>query len=380
MALSVCLVTRNHGPSLGRAIRSVAGLAAEVVVADTGSTDDTVDVAKQNNARVVSIGWADDFSAACNSALDAATGDWILWLNPDEEVEPAGVELMAEAVADPAAFAWQALVREQLRRDDPQYGTSGWQIRLYRRDPAVRYRGRLHPAFVQPLDTLARDRGLWIKATNAVIRRHAYLSSPTPDKMRWVVRLLEAELRDRPGQIGFTIELGRNLLWLNDPRGHEVLAQAAEQVRPHAAAGSPSAPSPWVGSLIEYLLSVSAGQSRSGVTRAEARAWAGAWFAKSPPVIWAVASERYAAGDYAIAADHLQRLVEIGRTGGYVGEGFDPVILGASAVQNLGLCCLHLGWWDEAKVCFTEAAHDPAFREVAAWGLHLAVARQRPTV
>jgi len=59
MSVTACLITRNHDRSVEQAVRSVRGLAAEVVVADTGSTDRTVALAEGLGARVVPIGWAD---------------------------------------------------------------------------------------------------------------------------------------------------------------------------------------------------------------------------------------------------------------------------------------------------------------------------------
>ena len=377
MTVTACFVTRNHAGSLGRAIRSVAGLADEILVVDTGSSDPTLAVATESSARVVPFAWADDFGAACNAALDAATGDWILWLNPDEEVEPAGLPLLTAAVVDPGLFAWRVRVRQETHADRPGQGTTGWEFRLFRRDPAVRYRGRLHPDFVTPLAELAAARGQSIDSCGAVVRRHAYLSTPTPDRMRWVVRLLEAELRDRPGQVGFLIELGRNLLWLNDPRGHDVLAEAAEMVR--RAEDDPVPPSPWVGSLIEYLLAVSPEQSRTPITREAAREWAARWFPHTPPVVWAVAGERFAAGDYPAAAVLLENLIRMGQTGEYAASGFSTDIVDAPAMLNLGICYLHLERWDDAQACFAKVVHDPVHRAAALHGYQLVKLRQRPT-
>src|SRR5690348_12028617 len=98
MTLTTCLVTRNHDQSVGRSIRSLAALNGEVVVIDTGSTDRTVAVATDLGARVVPFAWADDFAAACNAAVAAATGEWVLWLNPDEEVDAAGVPVLTQAM------------------------------------------------------------------------------------------------------------------------------------------------------------------------------------------------------------------------------------------------------------------------------------------
>lgn len=366
MTITVCLLTRNHANSLGPALKSVAAVADELLVADTGSTDATTTVARENNARVVDVPFRDDFASALNSALDAATGTWVLQLNPDEELDPASVPVVKAAVAVPTALAYSVRVRQELRADRPGYGTTGWEPRLFRRDPAVRYRGRLHPKFHPSLEALSIDRGLSVTAADVLVRRHAYLNVQTPDKLRFALRLLEAELRDRPGRLPFLIEYGRHLLWLNDPRGHDVLAEAAAQVRPATSADRP--PHPAVGQLLEYLLTVSPGQSRSAIGRDEARELVTRWFPKTPPVLWTAAGERFAAGDFAAAADLLGRLVALGRAGDYdaSGGGFDPDIVGASAVMNLTVCYARLGNWAAARTTVAPLLADPVHGERAA--------------
>src|SRR5439155_19367223 len=84
MSLSVCLLTRNEENNLSRALHSVAGLADEVLVVDTGSTDGTVRLAAELGASVHVVEWHDDFAERRNCALERARGDWLLWLNPAE--------------------------------------------------------------------------------------------------------------------------------------------------------------------------------------------------------------------------------------------------------------------------------------------------------
>lgn len=364
MSVTVCLVTRNHAASLERAVRSAGGLATEVVVADTGSTDGTVEVGVRLGAKVVPVAWADDFAAACNAALDAATGDWVFWLNPDETLAPDAGPVVAAGIADRRAFGLTVRVQQELRADRPGYGSAGREERVFRRDPAVRWHGRLHPRFAPPLEEVAAARGLVVGHANATVHRHAYLSAVTPDKLRWTVRLLEAELRDRPGQLPYLIEYGRHLLWLEDARGHEVLAEAAEQVR--AVQDAPRPPTPWVGQLFEYLLAVSPRLSRSRLTRDEVRVLAARWFPRTPPVLWALANERYAARDYPAAVSLLNQLLEVGRSGTFdSGGGFDPGI-GPLAYLRLAWCHLHGGNWLAAKTCVAGLLADPEYRDRAA--------------
>jgi glycosyltransferase involved in cell wall biosynthesis len=76
MSLSICMVTRDAEQSIGRLLRSVAPLRAQVLVADTGSRDGTVQLARSLGASVRGITWQDDFASAQNLALERATGDW----------------------------------------------------------------------------------------------------------------------------------------------------------------------------------------------------------------------------------------------------------------------------------------------------------------
>src|SRR5881275_289296 len=103
MTITICLLTRNHASSLSPALKSVAAVADELLVADTGSTDGTNTVAREHNARVIDVPFRDDFASALNSALDAATGTWVLQLNPDEELDPASIATVRAAVAVPTA-------------------------------------------------------------------------------------------------------------------------------------------------------------------------------------------------------------------------------------------------------------------------------------
>src|SRR5436305_1845154 len=112
MKLSVCLLTRQAEDRIGRAVQSVAGLGAEVVVGDTGSRDDTVAAATAAGARVVQIPWQDDFGDAQNRTMDAATGDWVLWLNPDEELVRPDPALLSSLLLNPGVLAYGVRVQE----------------------------------------------------------------------------------------------------------------------------------------------------------------------------------------------------------------------------------------------------------------------------
>lgn len=82
--ISACTVVKNEAANIETSIRSYRDFVDEIIVVDTGSTDDTVKICESLGARVLHFQWCDDFAAAKNFALDAANGDWILFLDADE--------------------------------------------------------------------------------------------------------------------------------------------------------------------------------------------------------------------------------------------------------------------------------------------------------
>lgn len=104
--LSVALITRNEAANLPRTLASVRW-ANEIVVVDSGSTDATLDLARDAGARVVEEPWK-GFAAQKNSAITHTTGEWVLSLDADEEVSPdLAQEIQAILAVEPAFSAYR---------------------------------------------------------------------------------------------------------------------------------------------------------------------------------------------------------------------------------------------------------------------------------
>src|SRR3989339_2277430 len=82
--LSVCMIVKNEAANLKLTLPQLVKHAAEVIVVDTGSSDETIDVAENLGAKVYNFEWISDFAAARNYSLSLATQPWILWLDADE--------------------------------------------------------------------------------------------------------------------------------------------------------------------------------------------------------------------------------------------------------------------------------------------------------
>jgi glycosyltransferase involved in cell wall biosynthesis len=114
--LSVVVITHNEEANIGRALESVKPLVCdgkgEVIIVDSGSTDGTVEIAKSFGAKVFVEEWK-GYAAQKNSAVDKASGDWILSLDADEELDSELVEglMGAKKTATGRPYEWCLTMR-----------------------------------------------------------------------------------------------------------------------------------------------------------------------------------------------------------------------------------------------------------------------------
>ena len=113
MELTVCIITKNEAEKLEKCLKALAPYPWEVVVVDTGSEDNSVEIAKQYGANICSFAWIDDFAAAKNFAIEQAKSEMVLVLDTDEYLEPLDYEkLIRQIEAHPKAIG-------RIRRRNP---------------------------------------------------------------------------------------------------------------------------------------------------------------------------------------------------------------------------------------------------------------------
>ncbi|MHB9007602.1 MAG: glycosyltransferase family 2 protein [Limisphaerales bacterium] len=227
--LSVCLIVRNEERFLAQCLASVKALAPQIVVVDTGSTDRTIEIARELGAEVHSSAWNDDFSAARNAALEHATGDWILMLDADEELSGEGRDLLRKMLRHDTVLAWRLPIVDAGREHE---GCS-YVPRLFRNAPGVHFVGRIHEQAFGSLEARRTEWGLDNRLGQAKLIHHGYTTEITADrrKIERNLRLLERAVQDSPDDPNLLMNLGLELA----RSGQEVAAleryrQAYEQL------------------------------------------------------------------------------------------------------------------------------------------------------
>lgn len=90
MKINLVMIVKNEERCLRKCLKAAKPLVDEIIIADTGSSDRTIDIAKSMGAKVFDFPWVNDFSAARNFALEHSDADWNLVLDADEYLRPCG--------------------------------------------------------------------------------------------------------------------------------------------------------------------------------------------------------------------------------------------------------------------------------------------------
>ena len=206
--LSLSMIVRDEAERLPACLASVAGFVDEMVVVDTGSSDDTAAVAARCGAVVHHLPWPGDFAPARNRALEWVHGDWVLVLDADERLTPEARDPLRQLMADPDALLITLLRRELGAAQSPYSCVS----RLFRRHPAIRWQRAYHSLVDDSVAALQSREPRWRVLACQVpallhdgYRPELLAASGKEERLR---AAMEQELRQRPGDPYTCAKLG----------------------------------------------------------------------------------------------------------------------------------------------------------------------------
>lgn len=188
------MIVKNEERVLSRCLDSAGGLNTEIIIVDTGSTDETLRIAARYGAKISSFDFTVvDFAAARNRALAMANGAWILVLDADEIVDPSSTPLIQELVArnENTGYYFERL-NYQPNSELPK---RDYVVRLFPNRPDYRYRGRVH----ETIDAAILAAGGRLVPTHIRIA-HEFASDPEERRRRnlWYIQILNEEIAADP--------------------------------------------------------------------------------------------------------------------------------------------------------------------------------------
>lgn len=107
MSISLCMIVKDEGLVLDEFLRDLKPYVDEIIVVDTGSKDNSKEIARKYTSKVYDFKWCDDFSKARNFSISKATKEWILWLDPDEIISKKDLEKIKELVRNKRYFGYR---------------------------------------------------------------------------------------------------------------------------------------------------------------------------------------------------------------------------------------------------------------------------------
>jgi len=193
--LSVCMIVRNEESFLNDCLKSVEGIADQIIVLDTGSTDKTKEIAGRFNVEIYDFEWCDDFSSARNASISYARGEWILWLDADERLQQQSRELLRNIlVNEEIPVIYKIHIRNYIR------GENGFKQsnahRLFTNHRGIRFSGKIH----EQVSPSAAQLGAEERDSCVVLDHHGYaLEEKDQNKKNQRNRkLLKKYVRDNP--------------------------------------------------------------------------------------------------------------------------------------------------------------------------------------
>ncbi len=217
LTLSLCMIVRDEQEMLPRCLAAVADAVDEIVIVDTGSRDGTMEIARSFGAKLIEREWTGSFAEARNVSFDAASGDWIMYLDADEVLVREDAPLLRSLTARTWREAFY--LSETNYTGELEAGTAVTHnaLRVFRNRPEYRFEGRLHEQIANRLPGYLPER---LEATAVRVEHYGYLGAVRDSKGKAArnIELLRMQQRESPPTPFLHYNLGSEYAAAGDPR------------------------------------------------------------------------------------------------------------------------------------------------------------------
>lgn len=346
LRISAAMIVRNEERFLADCLRSLQGIADEVVVVDTGSVDATPDIAKAHGAKLYHHPWTGDFAAARNYGLGLCTSEWILYIDADERVLPLDRARLDAALGAPGIVACNVWFSARVGQ------TPYSEMRLWRNDERLRFRGCIHETIRPAVSAMATQDGLRIGECPLEIIHLGYEDAQDAKHHRNLPLLLQRVQEDTSNVFNWC-----HLGFVQSGLGDQEQSVAAFRQAVRAARESTLRLPQDSQAFVELARTLMRRGDEAG--RAEAESLVSEGLAFCPTNLhlpWVRANLLVNMGRYDEALPILEHLASIdAETFRDPFIGYDKRIFGVFAYEALGLCHFRLGQYQQAAEWYGRA-------------------------
>src|SRR6185312_8147227 len=237
--LSLAMIVRDEEEMLPRSLAAVRDAVDEIIVVDTGSTDRTIEIAKSFGAKVIEREWTGSFSDARNASFEAATGDWVMFLDADEVLVADDAQRLRVVLGRTWREAFYLVETNFTGELGDGTAVTHNALRVFRNRPEYRFEGRIHEQIAHRLPSGQPER---IELTDVRVEHYGYLGvvRDAKDKSRRNIELLERQRAEGGDESGFLhFNLGSEYAALGENENARASFERAWQImrgRPDLAA------------------------------------------------------------------------------------------------------------------------------------------------
>lgn len=191
-SISLCIITKNEQEFIERCVKSVRDFVTEIIVVDTGSTDDTVAKVEAMGGKVFHFAWNNNFSDARNLALSHARGDWILVLDADEVM--LNPEEIQRLINFSYADGYYVTIKNLTNNSD--IVSEDMVVRLFKNEENYAFSGAIHEQIAGSILV----RGKKLQKSALIINHFGYIKEVIvrKDKFRRNLRIIRKQLKKNP--------------------------------------------------------------------------------------------------------------------------------------------------------------------------------------
>lgn len=212
--ITLSMIVKNEEKYLAGCLESVVGVVDEIVIVDTGSTDNTKQIAREFGAKIYDFEWVNDFAAARNESLRLSNGEWILYLDADERLDPVTAKYIRKYLTqtpDDLGGLICIIESDHMQLDGSAELHRGGYPRIYRNlgYPNISFQGRVHEQITPSIIALGKT-----FANSDIVIKHLGYNQPRhimEEKIKRNYKMLIEHVNEDPVNGYAWYQLGQTL-------------------------------------------------------------------------------------------------------------------------------------------------------------------------